>query len=267
MLLGINLALLTGPAEKMLWYVKDNSINLTVTSPPYDNVRDYEGHNFGLKTFEEIAQELYRVTKTGGVVVWVVADQTINGSETGTSFRQALQFMGLGFSLHDTMIYRRSNPPLTHKRYEQGFEYMFVLVKGKKGPRTFNGIRVPKLYPEKKVRTKRWHRWQDGSFKVSDKIRVDRNDKLIDNVWHYANGRYDEDPIAHKHPAIFPEKLVRDHIRSWSNPGDTVLDPFCGSGTTAKAALTLGRKFIGIDISSEYVALTQERLKIVEQAV
>lgn len=267
MILGINWALLTGPSEKMLRYVESESVQLTVTSPPYDSVRDYEGHSFGWDSFRAIAKGLYRVTRLGGVVVWVVADQTRNGGETGTSFRQALYFQSLGFKIHDTMIYKRSNPPLTHKRYEQGFEFMFVLVKGDKGPSVFNGIREPKLYPEKTARHKKWHRWPDGSYK-SGTNRVDTQDKLRDNVWHYPSKHgIAEEKFVHKHPAIYPEKLAQDHIHSWSRPGDTVLDPFCGSGTTAKMALKMGRKFIGIEISPEYVSLTRERLKDVEQAI
>ena len=84
----------------------DGFIDLTVTSPPYDNLRAYSGYSFD---FEAVAKELYRVTKQGGVVIWVVGDATIKGSETGTSFRQALFFKEIGFNLHDTMIYAKNS--------------------------------------------------------------------------------------------------------------------------------------------------------------
>ena len=117
--------------------MEDNFIDLTVTSPPYDNLREYNGYSFD---FENIAKELYRVTKVGGVVVWIVGDATKNGNEYGTSFKQALFFKECGFNLHDTMIYRKLNYlPITTNRYEPQFEYMFILSKSKL--KTFNPIK------------------------------------------------------------------------------------------------------------------------------
>jgi DNA modification methylase len=151
---GINYAIITGRAEQQLRHVPNNTVDLTVTSPPYDEMREYNGHSFNWLTFTRVARELFRVTKPGGTVVWVVGDQTINGSETLTSARQALYFKRIGFKVHDTMAYIKHGPPLTHKRYEQGWEYMFVFVKGK--IKTFNPIMVPKTHPELKTRRKYW---------------------------------------------------------------------------------------------------------------
>lgn len=230
----------------------DGLIDLTVTSPPYDNLRSYKGYSFD---FESVARELYRVTKKGGVVVWVVGDQTKNGSESGTSFRQALYFMECGFNLHDTMIYYTDKPPLSHNRYEQNFEYMFVLVKGKLS--TFNGIRERKKWIDTTNRVKKWRREKDGTH---DTGRVSSSDtKLKDNVWHIQSGTKD-DKNAYQHPAIFPEKLAADHIYSWSNENDIVYDCFMGSGTTAKMAHLLNRKWIGSEISAEYVEIANKRL-------
>lgn len=255
---GVNLTMMTGPAEKQSKLIPSDSIDMIITSPPYDNVRDYNGHTFGLRTFKTIAKEAYRVLKPGGVMIWVVNDQTENGQESGTSFEQALYFRNkIRFKLYDTMIYRRSNPPLTHRRYEQAFEFMFVLVKGNKGPTTFNGLREPKEYPESKPRKKGWHRWPDGSFKKGTNNTDDT--RLCNNVWWYGKHGAEE-KCAHEHPAIYPEQLAHDQIYTWSNEGDTVLDLFCGSGTTAKVAVSMGRKFIGIEISPEYVALTKRRI-------
>jgi DNA modification methylase len=232
----------------------DNFIDLTVTSPPYDDLRTYNGYSF---PFEEIAKELYRVTKQGGVVVWVVGDATVNGSETGTSFRQALYFKEIGFSLHDTMIYAKHNPiPLTHNRYEQGFEYMFVLSKGK--PKTFNPImencvlvgslnnrRAAGIVPEAATRSR-----QEKTIVKEKKQKI--------NIWSYIVG-YNEDSV--KHPAVFPQELAQDHILSWSNEGDLVYDCFGGSGTTAKMAHKWKRNWILSEISQEYVELANKRLK------
>ena len=242
--------------------LKDESIDLTVTSPPYDNLRTYNGYYFD---FESVAKELYRVTKLGGVVVWVVGDATVKGSETGTSFRQALYFMDCGFNLHDTMIYNKTGLPMNHNRYEQEFEYMFVLSKGK--PKTFNPIRIPCLYPEKE--TARQNSKYSETNEIMRKARSGKQrkpvgkDKIKGNIWKYATGKNHstKDDIAFNHPAIFPEQLANDHIISWSNEGDVVLDPFSGSGTTHKMALLNNRKFIGFEISQEYVNIERKRLE------
>lgn len=233
--------------------MEDNSIDLTVTSPPYDNLRTYNGYSFD---FESIAHELYRVTKEGGVVVWVVGDATIKGSETGTSFRQALYFKECGFNLHDTMIYQKSSPPLTHNRYEQNFEYMFVFSKGK--PNTFNGLREPKEYKDNR-KNKAFGKNKDDSIDFGYSKQNDT--RLKRNVWKYFAGGGANDKIASKHPAIFPEQLANDHIISWSNEGDIIYDPFMGSGTTAKMALLNNRQYIGSEVSAEYVEIAKERLK------
>jgi DNA modification methylase len=238
-------------------------IDLTVTSPPYDNLRTYEGYDFN---FEEIAKELYRVTKDGGVVVWVVGDATIKGSETGTSFRQALYFKEIGFNLHDTMIYLKSGFSFPESnRYPNVFEYMFVFSKNK--PKTFNPIKDrPNKNRGRKIAGT--NRQKDGSLKPASGIGKVLGDFGVRfNVWKYQVGKYKStnDEIAYKHPAIFPEKLAEDHILSWSNPGDIVLDPMCGSGTTCKMAKLNGRNYIGIDIAEEYVEMARRRVEEVSE--
>lgn len=236
-------------------------IDLTVTSPPYDNLRNYNGFSWD---FEGIARELYRITKPGGIVVWVVGDSVVKGSETGTSFKQALFFMSCGFRLHDTMIYQKSSLPMNHNRYEQDFEYMFVFSKGR--PKTFNPIRVPCKYPENPG--SRQNSYYSKTEEPNRKARSlkKRNpvgkDKIKGNIWYYPTGKNHstKDSIAFNHPAIFPESLAEDHILSWSNPGDIVLDPFMGSGTTAKMAAINGRHYIGFEISKEYCDIARQRL-------
>lgn len=235
-----------------------NSIDLTVTSPPYDNLRNYNGYCFD---FEGIAKELYRVTKDGGVVVWVVGDATINGSETGTSFRQALYFKEIGFNLHDTMIYQKNNfANPSSNRYHQIFEFMFVLSKGK--PKSFNPIKDRKnvCFGESNWGTNK-ARQKDGSFKERQKKIVSEYGMRY-NIWEFmtSKGFATKDNFAYSHPAIFPEKVAYDHIFSWSNEGDTVLDCFLGSGTTGKVAKQLNRKFIGIEISQEYLDIAKRRI-------
>lgn len=245
-----------GDCFNLLREIPDGAIDLTVTSPPYDNLRTYNGYTFD---FEGIAKELYRVTKDGGVVVWVVADATIKGSETGTSFRQALYFKDVcGFNLHDTMIYQKKGGLNSGslQSYQQKFEYMFVFSKGRIG--TYNLIKDRKnIHTETRHKLKRQ---ADGSF-AKQEVSIDPFGVRY-NVWEYQTGKHHStsDIEALKHPAIFPERLANDHIISWSNPGDTVLDPFCGSGTTGKMAMLNGRKFIGIEISEEYCGIARERI-------
>lgn len=219
------------------------SVDLVVTSPPYDNLRVYKNTlEWGPDTWKALIAGLYRVVKPGGVIVWVVADGTKNGSESGTSFRQALYAMECGFNLHDTMIYEKSGmsyPDST--RYHQIHEFMFVFSKGK--PQTFNPI---------KDRKNKFVGAHGGNKRGGLCVRGGYGSRF--NIWRYANGRDNssKDRLAFEHPAIFPEQLAADHIRTWSNPGDVVLDPLAGSGTTGKMALLADRKFIGIEKVPEY---------------
>ena len=228
----------------------DGVIDLVITSPPYDDLRNYKGYSFD---FESIAKELFRVVKEGGVVVWVVGDATVDGSETGTSFRQALFFKEVGFNLHDTMIYMKNNPmPQTGKRYNQCFEYMFVFSKGK--PKTFNPIMVDCKNANKQYKST-CKKITQGKERVYKEFNINKQ-KVSDNIWEFAVSQNKTN-----HPAVFPLKLPLKHILSWSNEKDIVLDPFMGSGTTMIACVQTNRHYIGFDISKDYFDITCERLE------
>jgi site-specific DNA-methyltransferase (adenine-specific) len=234
----------------------DECIDITVTSPPYDNLRTYKGFSWD---FDALAVELFRVTKPGGVVVWVVGDATINGSETGTSFRQALKFMDVGFNLHDTMIYKKNAVGAcgSQNGYQQAFEYMFVLTKP--GQVTFNAIRD--LKPQNRDMKQRYTKQAkstDKGYSTETHLKIAPSASKRQNVWTYDIGSFG----GTGHPAVFPLPLATDHIISWSNPGDLVLDPFMGSGTTAIAAIRQNRRYIGIEIAQEYVDLANERINL-----
>jgi DNA modification methylase len=236
----------------------DKFIDLVVTSPPYDGLRKYNGYSFD---FESIAKELFRVTKKGGVVVWIVGDAVVDGSETGTSFRQALFFMECGFNLHDTMIYKKhssSFPETT--RYYQVFEYMFIFSNGK--PKSINLIsdKINKWAGGSSFGISSF-RNKDGTLTKKEKINI-KEFSVRENVWEISNGYgfSTKDDVAFEHPAIFPEKLAKDHILSWSNEDDLIYDPFMGSGTTAKIASLNNRNWIGSEISKEYCDIIEKRI-------
>jgi DNA modification methylase len=253
--------IICGDNVTVMRQMPDKCIDLTVTSPPYDNLRDYDNEvTWNFEKFKEIAKELFRITKPGGVVVWVVGDATINGSETGTSFKQALYFMECGFNLHDTMIYEKNGAGAvgSNKCYLQNFEYMFVFSKGK--IKTFNLIydRENKVVGRMKTNANRNKFTADTGRKYRE-ITTKKMGRRF-NIWKYEQTQ-GHDAYSKKHPAPFPETLAADHIISWSNEGDLVLDPFMGSGTTAKMALLNGRNYIGIDISEEYCKIARQRVE------
>ena len=239
--------------------IESESIDLVVTSPPYDNLRDYNGviDTWSFEKFKEIANELYRVVKPGGVVVWVVGDATIDGSETGSSFKQALYFKEIGFNIHDTMIWTKNAIPYDPKcnRYWQAFEYMFVFSKGK--PKTCNYIMEPCKNAGKAKTNDYGQKRKDGTNREDrrDANRKIKAEKVKTNVWHFS-----PDPQKTGHPAVFPRKLAFDHIISWTNEGDTVFDPFMGSGTTGIECIDTNRNFIGIELDEKFFNISKERI-------
>ena len=249
-----------GDCLELMKNVPDESIDLTVTSPPYDNLRSYNGNNdlWNQEVWESVIKELYRITKDGGVVVWIVGDATLNRSETGTSFKQALHFKEMGFNIHDTMIWSKGSCPFPDKtRYYQSFEYMFIFSKGR--IKTYNPI---------EDRKNKWGgtsvhgtlRQADGSLVKPSGMKTKRKVKNIGvrfNVWEQSPERKNET----NHPAPFPIRLVQDHVVSWSNKDDVVLDPFMGSGTTGVACLNTKRRFIGMELDEDYFNIAKERIE------
>lgn len=254
-------SIIEGNCVEVMKTFDDEIIDLTVTSPPYDDLRNYKGYVF---PFEEIAKELYRITKQGGVVVWVVADATIKATETGTSFKQALYFKEIGFNLHDTMIFRKKNPipQIYRKRYNNEFEYMFVFSKGVVN--THNPIMVDCMHAGLELNGTTYKNYSKNEQTREKLAKPVKDKKIKGNIWEYVVGKRQEDQEAKGHPAPFPCELVRDHIKSWTNQGDVVFDPMSGSGTTARVAVEMGRNYIGIDISPEYCEIARERIKLIE---
>lgn len=246
-----------GNCLELMKNIPQRSVDLVVTSPPYDNLRLYNTGKYKGNDYNSIIKELYRIMKQGGVVVWVVADQTVKGSETLTSFRQAIMFQEQGFNVHDTMIWNKDTSAFpSRNRYNNVFEYMFVFSKGK--PKTFNPIKdKPNKYAGLNIH---------GTFRNTDGTITKRNDKwkerkvskygMRNNVWNIPTEKKNKTG----HPAVFPLQLAKDHIISWSNEGDTVLDIFMGSGTTGVACKELNRNFIGMELDEEYFKIAKERI-------
>lgn len=259
-----NTKLMLGDCLDRMKEIPDGSVDLTVTSPPYDKLRDYNGNNalWNEGVWKGVIQNLYRKTKDGGVVVWVVGDATVKGSETGTSFKQALWAMECGFNLHDTMIYQKNSYPFPpSNRYYQQFEYMFVFSKNP--PKTFNGIRQDTKWKKDSSQVSTTRNADGSTTKM--KYSKGKDTRLMDNVWPINTGymrstKYKE---AYRHSAIFPEELAFNHIKSWSNEGDIVFDPFTGSGTTGVAAKSLNRDFIGIELDGDYFKIAEDRINSV----
>ena len=239
--------------------MEDDFVDMTITSPPYDDLRDYNGYHFPV---EEIASLLFQKTKPGGVAIWVVGDRTVDGDETLTSFKHAFAFREAGFKVHDTMLYVKNNPIPSDcgRRYRQAFEYMFCFSKGQ--PNTFNPITEPTKSAGQKIKAFRITEAGRGNTPDEDIGREVKAERKVTNIFSYNVGTSSsKDKVAFSHPAIFPEKLVEDQIYTWTNQGDLVYDCFMGSGTTAKVAHLMNRRWLGSEISSEYVGIAKERLK------
>lgn len=250
--------IINGNCVDIMKNIPDNSIDMCITSPPYDNLRTYKGFVF---PFDDIVKQLYRITKNGGVVVWIVCDATINGSETCTSFKQAIKFVDAGFNLHDTMIFKKTNPvpQIYRKRYNNEFEYMFVFSKG--AVATHHALKMPCLHAGLELKGTTYKNYSKGEQKRGKLANPVKSEKIKGNIWEYVVGKKAVDQEAKNHPAPFPYDLAKDHILSWSNENDIVLDPMCGSGTSCVAAYDNNRRFIGIDICKEYCDLSNERIE------
>ena len=233
------------------------AVDLVVTSPPYDDLRDYKGFDFDC---EAVAKGLAEVVKEGGVVVWVVGDR-INGGRTLTSFDHAFIFRDAGFTVYDAMIFKKRNTPFMRKRaYTNCYDFMFVFSKGT--PATFNPLRSPSV--RSGLAPLPYLKGTDGINRKTERELSEH--KVRTNIWSYAVGRNGTtaDMYAFKHPAMFPENLARDHILSWSDPGDLVFDPMCGAGTTCKMAKATGRRWLGVDVSREYTTIARRRVRETE---
>ena len=254
-----------GDCLELMKEIPDGSVDLVVTSPPYDNLRTYNGKcEWNEAVWEKTFVEIFRLLKNGGVCVWIVNDSTIDGSETGTSFRQALFAKSIGFNLHDTMIwYKNSGFPYPCKvRYNPGFEFMFVFAKGK--------IQTANLIQDKRNKSagELVHgrgRQIDGStkrFSGVGRTQI-REFGVRYNVWEIPACQSQTERTGH--PAQFPVRLAQDHILTWSNEGETILDPFMGSGSTGVACVNTGRNFIGMELDPGYFEIAKKRIEEAER--
>ena len=228
----------------------------TVASPPYGALRHYHGnHQFD---FEAAAAELWRITRPGGVVCWVVREEVVDGSESGEASEQRLFFRDLGFRLHQTIVMERyGSRARSPGRYGESLEYAFILAKGK--PATVRLLRDRRNKTAGKLVTAT-HRYPDGSYRVQ-RYEVDEWG-YRKAVWYFAQGMHvATDPVARLHQAPMPEAMAEDLILSYSREGDLIFDPFAGVATTAKMALLNHRNYFGYEINAIYHARGEERLR------
>lgn len=261
--------IILGNCVEVMDQLEDESVDAFITSPPYDQLRDYNGYSF---PFEDIARKMYQKLAKGGVIVWVVGDAVLKGSESGSSFRQAIFFQELGLNIHDTMIYEKNGASFparrTGNRYSQVFEYMFVFSKGK--PKTANLIcDKPNKWSGYTSFGTSTNRNAAGELIKAKNRKPTPNFSPRHNVWKFNTGKKytTEDDFAFNHPAMFPESLAEDHVMTWTQEGDLIVDPFVGAGTTTKMAAINNRRWLGIDISEEYVEIANKRMEIAEQMI
>ncbi|MBR1921447.1 MAG: site-specific DNA-methyltransferase [Kiritimatiellae bacterium] len=250
--------IICGDSAAVMEKFPDNSIDMVVTSPPYDSIRDYKGFSADLS---KIGRETFRVLKEGGIAVVVIQDQTKNYGKTLTSFRLAIDWCdNAGFKLFECLIYKKlgAEGAWWNKRFRVDHEYMMVFLKGDR-PAYFN--KDPLKIPSKhggKVMTGGGTRLTSGIRIATRAIHINPM-KCRGTVWAYETAG-DGSRLKHQHPATYPDRLPYDFIQCFCPEKGIVLDPFMGSGTTALAAKSLKRFYVGIDISQEYVDLAERRV-------
>jgi len=249
--------IICGDCLEVMAEMPNGCIDCVVTSPPYDDLRKYNGYTF---EFEPISSELFRIMGDGAVLVWIVSDATVRGSETGTSMKQALHFKSIGLRLYDTMIwYKGVQTTPTEGRYYAAWEFMFVFSKGLPSCVTLlcDRANVSAGSRRQSLRNCRKEKRVYGG-----KVFTTQPFGRRFNVW-----TVNPTCVKNNHPAVFPLQIAKDHIYSWSNNESVVIDPMCGSGTTCVAAKMLGRNYIGIDISEEYCQIARDRLNALDTGV
>ncbi len=247
-----------GDAISLLTAVDDNSIDFVCFSPPYDKIRDYHGFNLDLS---QLGKQLFRVAKDGAVCAVVMTDATISGEKSLTTFRLTLDWVdNHGWRCFEHCIYSRFGRPGAwwNSRFRVDHEYILLFVKGQK-PKYFN--KEP-LKIKAKHAGKVWHgttRLTDGSL-IQNEKKMQSDTKCRGTIWHYATSNTEGNKQKLKHPATFPDALANDLIQCFTQQGEIVLDPTSGSGTTCVMASQRKRRYLGFDISAEYVELAKERL-------
>jgi len=243
----------------LLKTLPDECIDLVVTSPPYDELRDYNGYILDL---HGLGEQLLRVLKDGGICVMVIQDSTKDFAKSLTSFRTIVDWCdNIGFRLFECNIYNRQGTEGAwwKQRFRVDHEYMPIFLKGKR-PQYFDkeNLKIPSKHANK-VMTGANIRTKNGKT-GSRKVKINPT-KCPGTVMTFGNTCGGESKLKSKHPAVFPNMLAYDMIECFCPPDGIVLDPFNGSGTTTLAAKSLGRNYIGIDVSDEYNKIAELRLE------
>ena len=259
-----NIHLFCGDCLEVLKKLPDNSVDMYFFSPPYDELRDYNGFTLDLSS---IGKEIERTLKDGGVSIMVMQDSTNNFKKSGTTFRTIVNWLdNTELKLWECCIYNRKATPgawWTY-RFSVDHEYVPIFFKGKR-PQHFDKEHMKIPNPNAGKNIKGSVRGKDGELIP---LECTTNDTMCcGTVMHYSNSKRERPKDWHlkkQHPATFPEKMTADFIRAFTKEGMLVVDPFVGSGTTGVQCKKLKRKFVGIDISQEYIEISKQRLSFVD---
>lgn len=238
----------------------EGSVDLTVFSPPYDGIREY-GKNWRLD-YKALGSELLRVTADGGVCAVVIGDGTKDFAKSLTTFRWAVDWVDrAGWRLFECCIYQRHGNPGAwwSQRFRVDHEFILIFFKGSR-PRHFDKttLMVPSKHAGKVYSGT--DRLTNGGFKKIEPKAV--NDmKCRGTLWEYSTSNTEGNRTKLEHPATYPDSLAEDLIVCFSKPGDLVLDPMCGSGTTCVMAAKNKRAFLGIEINQEYHRISMKRMQ------
>jgi site-specific DNA-methyltransferase (adenine-specific) len=258
---------LVGDAVERLQELPDGSVRTCVTSPPYWGLRDYGNDGqLGLEpTPQEFVEnlckvfdEVWRVLADDGTL-WVnLGDSYANKSLAGIPWRFAFSMQDRGWYLRQDIIWAKPNPmpESVTDRCTKSHEYVFLLTKNPRYYFDNEAIKEPVSHPNLIGKTQKVSYHDDSAMRNDGNrvvVRGDRRNKR--SVWTVTTKPYKE-----AHFAVYPPELITPCILSGSAEGDTVLDPFSGSGTTGEVALTHGRNYFGIELNPEYAALSEKRL-------
>ena len=249
--------LFQGDCLALLADLPDKLVKLVVTSPPYNLGKSYETR-LDLDDYvaqqQRVIEQCVRVLHDQGSICWQVGNYVENGKIVPLDILLHPIFSSLGLHLRNRIVWQFGHGLHASKRFSGRYEVILWFTKGENYTFNLDAVRVPQKYPSKK------------HFKGPKKGQLSGNPlgKNPSDIWQIPNvkANHVEKTV---HPCQFPVELIERLVLAMTDPGDWVLDPFLGVGTTAIAALIHGRKAIGAEVVPEYVAIARERVRLAER--